>query len=410
MSGMAQSAKDMDYSPRVVEEALQILGHEPRDLVDLVEVIAALDEFPIELCANRPLTGEGLANAAAAVPTGQAAHGSLTLHGQRLAACIASSSEARNVVAKLLINILQNPDKEEFRAFHTGSKTFRAAVGNVPEVLEFIRLAGFMLPDSDQAGEASMAVVCAESDDSLKHAYELLRDAAAAEIFKRSLPDEGSRILHFPMAPKCTKFGTKEEPCYHFENVYEEPPHRRGKTVAEAIAWSFGKMPLPTPSGADKLRSWSHSWPANGKALRPKARELLRYLRDHCRDDWHVDREPDRDFHCGNFSIHGENGSHFWHQDHGVYGRLLFLFVAGNSSENVIRLRGKHSKDEKVIIMQSGDCLVFEGQTWHAVRKIYPKTSPFTDKSEWLHNRRLSVLVRQNAPKVQMRRPHYLKK
>jgi len=194
MSGVAQSAKDMGHSPRLVEEALQILGHEPRDLEDLVKVIALLDvEPPTELCANRPLAGEGVADAAAAVPAGQAAHGSLTLHGRRLAACIASSSEACNVVAKLFVNILQNPDQEEFRAFKTDSQTFRVAVGYVPEVLEFLRLAGFMLPDSDQAGEASMAVVFEESDDSLQLAYDLLCDAAIAEISKRSLVDERSR-------------------------------------------------------------------------------------------------------------------------------------------------------------------------------------------------------------------------
>jgi len=212
------------------------------------------------------------------------------------------------------------------------------------------------------------------------------------------------------MAPRFSKFGTKEEPCYHFANVFDEPPERRGKTVEEYVVKSFGKNPLPTPTGADHWMSWfQEACPANGKALRPKALELLEHLRAHCRDDWHVDTEPDRDFNCSHINVTGAQG-HGWHQDGQDYGSLLFLFVVGNSSENVICLGGKDSKDEQTIIMQSGDCLVFEGQTWHAVRKIYPETSPFKDESEWLHDRRMSVLVRQKPPRTRVRRPHYLKK
>jgi len=211
-------------------------------------------------------------------------------------------------------------------------------------------------------------------------------------------------------APKFTKYGTKEEPCYHFQNVFGEPPDKRGKTVENCIVRSFGTKPLPTPTGAGHWRSWQHSCPASGKALRPKARELLKHLKAHCRGDQHVGREPDRSFNCHDINVTGEKGGHAWHQDAQSYGRLLFLFVVGNSSENAIRLGGRHSKKEEVIIMRSGDCLVFEGQTWHAVRKIYPETSPFKDKSEWLHNRRMSVLIRQKAPSTYVKRPRYLEK
>jgi hypothetical protein len=206
--------------------------------------------------------------------------------------------------------------------------------------------------------------------------------------------------------------GTKEEPCYHFQNVFNESPDKRGKRVADVILRSFdkhGKKP-PKPNGKDHWRSWKPRSPANGNALVPKAKELLAHLKKKAHGDWHVNWEPHRGFNTNDINVQGSKGGHGWHQDAQAYGSLLFLFVAGNDSDNVIRVRGKKSKDERFIHLRSGDCLVFEGQTWHAVNRIRPNTTPFKGKSSWLHNRRMSVLVRQKPPKSKPKRPHYLKK
>merc|ERR1711972_1228959 len=42
--------------------------------------------------------------------------------------------------------------------------------------------------------------------------------------------------------------------------------------------------------------------------------------------------------------------------------------------------------------MGSGDCMVFEGKTWHQVKACIPNSSPLDG---WLQNRRLSIIVRQ---------------
>lgn len=210
----------------------------------------------------------------------------------------------------------------------------------------------------------------------------------------------------------CTSYGTKVEPCYHFENVFNESEDQRGKMVANAIAGSMQKSgkKLPTPAGKEHWRSWKHGCPASGKALIPKAKELLAYLRAHHKRDWHVSSDPNLGFDCYHINVTGEEGGHAWHQDGQEYGRLLVLFFVGNASENVICVGGKHSKDERTIIVRSGDSLVFEGQTWHTVRRIFPRSSPFKDKQAWLHNRRMSVLVRQHVSKTKPKRPQYLKK
>merc|ERR1711924_581900 len=94
-----------------------------------------------------------------------------------------------------------------------------------------------------------------------------------------------------------------------------------------------------------------------------------------------------------------------------AYGNLVFVWVAGNTCESCIRLGGWKSKDENTIILYSGDCMVFEGQTWHTVRACFPLTSPFHDGA-WLPNRRLSVLVRQRNARARHvpKKPWFLKK
>lgn len=182
----------------------------------------------------------------------------------------------------------------------------------------------------------------------------------------------------------------------------------------DIITASFKKngKALPTPAGNDRWVSWRNGHPANGNGLVEATREMLEWLRRHRGHDLHVNTEPRRKLSGWDINVTANGGDHGWHQDAQNYGNLVFVWVAGNTCESRISLGGKKSKDEKIIILYSGDVMAFEGQTWHTVRACMPHTSPFKNSRDWLHNRRLSVLVRQqdahanNKPK----RPPFLKK
>jgi hypothetical protein len=214
------------------------------------------------------------------------------------------------------------------------------------------------------------------------------------------------------MKSKFPNLGTKMEPCYVFRNVFKEAKGERGKKMKEIMKASFKKngKPMPKPTGKKHWKSWENGQPANGKGLIPKTKQLLAYLKKHRSGDRHVGTPPGQGFWCKSINITGADGDHGWHQDSQDYGRLLFLFVAGNTGKNILRFGGKKSKKERSFTLNSGDCLVFEGQTWHTLKKIYKMTSPWKDKHAWLYNRRMSVLVRQCAPKKAPSRPHFLKK
>jgi len=203
------------------------------------------------------------------------------------------------------------------------------------------------------------------------------------------------------------------EPVYIFRNVHNELPGERGQRVKNIIKASFlkHKCKLPEPTGNTRWCSWSpRRSPANGNELIGKTKELFQYLRNNFGGDWHVNWEPKRGFYCGNMNVTADGGGQGWHQDVEGYGCLVAIYAAGNDSESVFRFGGKTSNHTKTVIVHSGDCIVFEGQTWHTVRACKPYTSPFKNKNSWLRNRRLSVLVRQTNPKNKPSKPHFLKK
>merc|ERR1712226_79066 len=143
----------------------------------------------------------------------------------------------------------------------------------------------------------------------------------------------------------------------------------------------------------------------------PMAKKMLEHLKKKYPKIPHFHKESGRKFNTRNINVAGPKGhGQGWHQDSEGYGRLVFVFVAGNTSENSFRLGGKKSKDEKTRECRSGDCMVFEGQTWHSVKKIKPGTSPFKNKKGWLGSRRMSVLLRQVKPKKVPGKPGFLKK
>lgn len=239
--------------------------------------------------------------------------------------------------------------------------------------------------------------------------------AAAAKVAAARKPPQAAAAGAAAQAAKrltFTSHGTKEEPCYHLKDVFHESPGQRGKTVEKAIARSFTGKQLPAPTGSEHWRSWEEKQPMDGRALIPKAKEIIAYLRARreCKDDWHINADPKLGFHTKNVNVTGESGGHGEHQDKEEYGRLLVLFFAGNSSWNTIRVGGKRSKDVRYILCRSGDCLVFEGQTFHAVKSILPMSSPFKNAKDWLHNRRISVLLRQYQSPTRPARPDWLKK
>lgn len=206
-----------------------------------------------------------------------------------------------------------------------------------------------------------------------------------------------------------SRFGTRDEPVYVFRDVFKD----KGKKIKNIMVECFKKKgaKLPKPSGKEHWRSWKSGVYLQPEKLRSKAKELLRYLRKHhlYKHDRHMCHEPHRGFNAKDINISQQSGQG-WHQDAQDYGRLLFLFVAGNTSKNVIRLGGWNSTHMMEIMLKSGDCAVFEGQTWHKVDGILENTSPFKDKSDWLCNRRISILVRQKGANKPLKRLPWLKK
>lgn len=78
------------------------------------------------------------------------------------------------------------------------------------------------------------------------------------------------------------------------------------------------------------------------------------------------------------------------HRDRGSKGHLLFIYNLGLTSENTVWPDGK----EAALELESGDLVVFNGVTDHAVSGAIEGTSPFPD-DPWIGNRRAGVLVRQ---------------
>jgi len=115
---------------------------------------------------------------------------------------------------------------------------------------------------------------------------------------------------------------------------------------------------------------------------------------------WHV-MTPDRGYDSKDINVYSKGGSKGRHQDAQPYGSLVFVFCAGLSCKSSVWLKSGKRVD---LEMKSGDCMLFEGKTWHEVHECIPGTSPFKE-GEWLADRRLSILVRQKPPKSWMKVP-----
>merc|ERR1719223_1517075 len=148
----------------------------------------------------------------------------------------------------------------------------------------------------------------------------------------------------------------------------------------------------PEPRGHDVWKSWSEGDAVRLVELKPMADLLLAELRRTHSDAWHV-MTPDRDYCCKDVNIYSQGGSKGKHQDAQGYGSLVFVFCAGLACNSSVWLGGRHGHKESVC-MRSGDCMVFEGKTWHQVHDCIPGSSPFP-QGEWLGARRISILVRQ---------------
>lgn len=208
--------------------------------------------------------------------------------------------------------------------------------------------------------------------------------------------------------------GTQQEPLFVFRNVHKEKPEERGQIVAQHLIRSFreNNVRLPQPTGNTRWASYTPPrTPVSGRALVQTAQQILKYLRANHGGDKHINSEPNRGFYCGNVNVTSRGGGQGWHQDAEAYGSLVIIFAAGNDSQSEFKFGGWNGKDTKKVTVHSGDAIVFEGQTCHTVKECTPGTSPFkNDKSHWLHDRRLSVLIRQDNPKRGPTRPGYLKK
>merc|ERR1712113_93028 len=155
------------------------------------------------------------------------------------------------------------------------------------------------------------------------------------------------------------------------------------------LAAKWSTMPRPKAKGR-----WSNEAGLNMTRLIPMVREIRTELRKVGNEE-HITRNQPRGFYCQQVLVYGEQNSMGWHQDVNTrYGCLNFIFNVGLACKFGIRTGGEHGK-ESSMALRSGDIIVFEGQTWHTVQQCLPDTSPF-GKDGWLHNRRLSVPIRQN--------------
>merc|ERR1719511_656372 len=102
-------------------------------------------------------------------------------------------------------------------------------------------------------------------------------------------------------------------------------------------------------------------------------RILAEFLRVQQRSSKHV-MTPDRGYECKDVNVYSRGGNIGKHQDAQPYGSLVFVFCAGLACQSSVWLKSGERKD---LEMRSGDCMIFEGKTWHQVHNCIPNTSPF---------------------------------
>lgn len=187
--------------------------------------------------------------------------------------------------------------------------------------------------------------------------------------------------------------GTVTEICC----IVRDPFHDAGRTVEQAFLQCLRKQRIsrPEPRGDYVWKSWAHGDRVRVTSLEPMADRILKQLRATHSDSWHV-MTPDRGWLSKDCNVYSNGGNKGKHQDAQPYGSLVFVFAAGLACNSSIWL-GDRDGVRKDVRLNSGDCMVFEGKTWHKVHNCIPNTSPF-QKGEWLGDRRLSVLTRQRPP------------
>jgi len=203
--------------------------------------------------------------------------------------------------------------------------------------------------------------------------------------------------------------GTLNEPCF-----LVHPFRDQGVTVLQYFQkiCKEHSVPEPTPTGDQRWMSWKDKRDhklKKFKRLDPMANRILCKLRETHPDTKHM-RTEDRGYSSKDMNVYSKGGGTGPHQDAQEFGRQVFVFCGGNRCKSSVWLgRSPVPNSERLssreelqqqgyaevqIDMQSGDCMVFEGRTWHQVHECIPNTSPPVMKGSFLENRRLSILVR----------------
>lgn len=201
------------------------------------------------------------------------------------------------------------------------------------------------------------------------------------------------------LASAVVSYGTQQEPVFLVPDrgLFND----NGRTIMNMFLAAVRKQGVrrPDPTGDVRWRSWKRHPEGCGdrvrvRALEPMADRILAdCLRVHFADTRHV-MTRDRGYQSKDCNVYAQGGSAGRHQDAQPYGSLVFVFCAGLSCHSTVWLKDGTCRHLDV---RSGDCMIFEGKTWHAVSDCIPDTSPFA-AGEWLAHRRLSILVRQRPP------------
>merc|ERR1719491_1939872 len=189
-------------------------------------------------------------------------------------------------------------------------------------------------------------------------------------------------------------YGTRKEPVFLVRD--RSSFNDRGRTIKTKFCESLRRkgISIPEPTGSTTWKSWGHGDRVTVRELEPMADRILAELRVKHSDAWHV-MTPGRGYDSKDANVYSKGGSKGKHQDSQPYGSLVFVFCAGLSCRSSVWFKNGVRKE---LTMQSGDCMIFEGKTWHQVHECIPNSSPFA-KGEWLADRRLSILVRQRPPR-----------
>lgn len=217
-------------------------------------------------------------------------------------------------------------------------------------------------------------------------------------------PDTQAPRMDAPEA--IIKLGTDEEPVFLVpdRSLFDD----QGRTIMEEFLVSMRQRSLTIPMvvGREVWRSWKKPPEGCGDSVRVDRLThtadfiLETFLRTMFSYVWHV-MTADRGYESKDINVYSKGGSKGRHQDVQPYGSLVFVFCAGLACKSSVWLKNGERRE---LEMKSGDCMIFEGKTWHEVHECIPGTSPFK-KDEWLADRRLSILVRQKPPARWMQVP-----